>query len=483
MDKNTKYRPPIVTVMGHVDHGKTTLLDALRKTNVASGEHGGITQHIGAYQLEHNNQLITFIDTPGHAAFEQMRSRGAEAADIVVLVVAANDSVKPQTIEAIKHIQKAQKPIIVAITKIDIPNVNIDKVKKDLQVAEVLVEGLGGDTPLVEVAAPKGKGINDLLEVISLVWQMNPQETKPNDPLKAVVIESFMDKNRGSVVSAIVNQGTLFVGQKISVDNEVINIRALTDENGKNVSQALPSKPVEILGFKKVLEVGHIIEEKTETAVSKEILTPASYDQIIARAQEAKDKFKIILKADVLGSLEAILKNLPEKIMVITSTIGEISQNDITTAKVAQAPIIAFNLNVPNQIKLQAEREKVVIHGYNVIYELLNDMIDVAEGFTQAKEEAKIKGKAKIVATFDIEGSPREASKKVAGSMVTFGKIRLGDRIFLTHTRGNTREEAKISSLKRFKKDIDIVSNGQDCGIIFTPILDFEVGDILESVD
>lgn len=476
MDKNVKYRPPIVTVMGHVDHGKTTLLDAIRKTNVAAREHGGITQHIGAYQVEFNNQFITFIDTPGHAAFEQMRSRGAEAADIVILAVAANDSVKPQTIEAIKHIQKAQKPIIVAISKVDMPNINVEKVKKDLQVAGVLVEGLGGDTPVVEVAAPKGQGISDLLEVISLVWQLNPKAAKLNDPLQAVVIESFMDKNRGSVVSAIVNRGTLSVGQKISVDNEVINIRALTDENGKNIKEAGPSKPVEILGFKKVLEVGHIIEEKTETSKYKEILTPASYDQIIARAQQAKDKFKIILKADVLGSLEAVLKNLPEKIMVITSSIGEISQNDITTAKVAEAPIIAFNLKIPNQIKLQADREKVIIHGYNVIYELLNDMEDVAEGFTQAKEEAKIKGKAKIVATFDVEG------KKVAGAMVTFGKIKIGDEITLTHTKGNTKEEAKITSLKRFKKDIEIVSNGQDCGIIFTPIIDFEVGDIIESI-
>lgn len=477
MDKNTKFRPPIVTVMGHVDHGKTTLLDTLRKTKVAASEHGGITQHIGAYQVEYNNQLITFIDTPGHAAFEQMRSRGAEVADIVILTVAANDSVKPQTTEAIKHIQKAQKPIIVAITKVDMPDVNIDKVKKDLQVAGVLVEGLGGDVPVVEVAAPKGKGISDLLEVISLVWQMNPQESKPQEPLSAVVIESFMDKSRGSVVSAIVSTGTLKVGQKITVDNEDVNIRALTDDSGKNIKEAGPSKPVEILGFKKALEVGSIIGEITQTPKSKEVQIPASYDQIISRAQEAKDKFKIILKADVLGSLEAVLKNLPEKIMVITSSIGDISQNDIGSARAAQAPIIAFNIKVPNQIKSQAEREKVVIHSYNVIYELLNDMADVAEGFTQAKEEAKIKGKAKIVATFDIEG------KKVAGAMVTFGKIKLGDRVFLTHTRGNTREEAKIASLKRFKKDTDTISNGQDCGIIFTPILDFEVGDILESVD
>lgn len=483
MDKNTNFRPPIITVMGHVDHGKTTLLDALRKTNVVAREHGGITQHIGAYQVQHNNQLITFIDTPGHAAFEKMRSRGAEVADIVVLVVAANDSVKPQTVEAIKHIQKAQKPIIVAITKVDMPDVNINKVKKDLQVAGVLVEGLGGDVPVVELAAPKGKGVSDLLEVISLVWQMNPQESKPGDPLSAVVIESFMDKSRGSVVSAIVNQGTLTVGQKITVDSESINIRALTDENGKNIKEAGPSNPVEILGFGKALEVGSIIREITETGKSREVQIPASYDQIISRAQEAKDKFKIILKADVLGSLEAILKNLPEKIMVITSSIGDISQNDISSARAAQAPIIAFNIKVPNQIKRQAEREKVIIHSYNVIYELLNDMEDVAEGFTQAKEEAKIKGRAKIVATFDIEGSPREAGKKVAGAMVTFGKIKLGDKVFLTHTRGNTKEEAKISSLKRFKKDIDTVSNGQDCGIILTPILDFEVGDILESVD
>lgn len=477
MDKNAKNRPPIITVMGHVDHGKTTLLDAIRKTNVAAGEHGGITQHIGAYQVEIEGNLITFIDTPGHAAFEKMRSRGAEAADIVVLVVAANDSIKPQTTEAIKHIQKARKPIIVAITKVDMPDVNIDKVKKDLQVAGILVEGLGGDVPVVEVAAPKGKGVSDLLEVINLIWQMSPQESKPNDPLQAVVIESFMDKNRGSIIAVIVNQGTLKVGQKIAVDGETINIRALVDENGQNLQEAGPSKPVEILGFKKALEVGSIVEEKTTTAKSQEVITPATFDQIIKRAQEAKDKFKIILKADVLGSLEAVLKNLPQKVMVITSSVGEVSQNDIMTAKVAQAPIIVFNIKVPNQIKSQAEREKVIIHSYNVIYELLSDMEDVATGFEQAKEEAKIKGKAKIVASFDIEG------KKVAGAMVTFGKIKLGDSVVLTHTRGNTREEAKISSLKRFKKDVDVINNGQDCGVIFTPILDFEIGDVLESVD
>lgn len=477
MDKNTNFRPPIVTVMGHVDHGKTTLLDAIRKTNVASGEHGGITQHIGAYQVEFKDQLITFIDTPGHAAFEQMRSRGADAADVVILVVAANDSVKPQTIEAIKHIKNANKPIIVAITKVDFPNINIDKVKNDLQVAGVTVEDLGGDVPVVEVAAPKGKGISDLLDVISLVWQLNPKVSKPNDPLQAVVIESFTDKNRGVIVSALVNEGTLTVGQKITVDGEVISIRALVDENNKNIKSALPSQPVEILGFKKALEVGSLIQDTTATSKFGEIHTPATYDQIIARAQEAKDKFKIILKADVTGSLEAILKNLPEKILVITATVGDVSQNDLATAKIGQAPVITFNLKVSNQIKSQAERDGVIIKSYNVIYELLQDMEDVSEGFQQAKEEAKIKGRAKIVAAFDIEG------KKVAGAMVTFGKIRIGDRIRLTHTEKNTQDEAKITSLKRFKKDVEVISNGQDCGIIFTPILDFKPGDVIESVD
>src|SRR3989344_1470743 len=325
-------RPPVVTILGHVDHGKTSLLDFIRKTTVAAKEHGGITQAIGAYQTEFEGKLITFIDTPGHAAFEKMRSRGAEAADIVILVVAANDGVKPQTVEAIKHIKKAQKPIIVAITKTDLPNINIDKVKKGLQDQDVVIESYGGQVPVVEVAAPKGQGINDLLDVIELLWQISPQPYLPEDPLEAVVVESYLDKNRGAIVSVIPQKGTLKVGNKIQIDGETITIRALIGDTGENIKEAPPGKPCEILGFKKALDVGTVIKETTVTHEVKN-QESASLSEIIAKSQEVKDKFKIIVKADVLGSLEAIIANLPQNILVVSSGVGEVQANDINFAK------------------------------------------------------------------------------------------------------------------------------------------------------
>ena len=469
----TNYRPPVVTIMGHVDHGKTTLLDAIRKTNLVAREHGGITQHIGAYQIIFKDKPITFIDTPGHAAFEKMRSRGAEVADIVILVVAANDGVKPQTIEAIKHTKKAGKPIIVAITKVDLPNLNIEKVKKELQGQGITAESYGGDVPLVEVAAPKGRGIEDLLEVIQLVWQLAPQESKPEDPLQAVVVESFLDKNRGPVVTAIPKAGTLKVGQKITVDNEAIAIRALIDDNGKNIEVVPPSKPVEILGFKKILDVGSIIGDQVSAKMPAAV-SAATHADIIAKSEEVKNKFKIVLKADVAGSLEAVLENLPKNVFILTASTGDVNPSDITFARVANAPVIAFNLKIPTTIQSLADREGVVIKNYSVIYELLKDIEDVSTGFEQAKQQAKVVGHAKVVATFDVGGI------KIAGCKVTHGKLQVGDQIILLRT-DKELGEAKIMSLKRFKKDYQTVSAGQDCGIHLSPSLDFAEGDIIES--
>ena len=475
MQKQQKksYRPPVVTIMGHVDHGKTTLLDAIRKTNVVAREHGGITQHIGAYQITHNSSLITFIDTPGHAAFEKMRSRGAEAADIVVLVVAANDGVKPQTVEAIKHIKKAQKPIVVAITKVDLPNLNIEKVKSELQKEDVSIEGYGGDVPVVEVAAPKGKGISELLDVIGLLWELAPQESKPNEPLEAVVVESLLDKRRGAIATVIVKQGTLKLGQKIMIDKEAINVKALIDDNGKNVKEALPSKPVEILGFKKILDVGSVISDITQTG-AKIAKTPASLADIIAKSEMAKGKFKVIIKADVAGSLEAILENLPQNVLILSSATGEITDTDIAFAKTASAPIIAFGVKVNPAIVKKAERDGVFIKSYDVIYKLLEDIDDVVAGFETAKAQAKITGRAKIVASFMVDGV------KIAGAKVTSGKITIGDQVTLV--RGDAEVgNAKITSLKRFKKDFPSILAGQDCGIGTSPVLDFGEGDVIES--
>lgn len=472
--KLENFRPPIVTLMGHVDHGKTTLLDAIRKTNVVAGEHGGITQHIGAYQVIFNGKPITFIDTPGHAAFEKMRSRGANAADIVILVVAANDGVKPQTVEAIKHIKKAQKPIIVAITKVDLPNINIDKVKKGLQDQDVVIESFGGEVPVVEVAATKGQGINDLLEVIELLWQISPQPYLPGDPLEAVVVESYLDKNRGAIVSVIPQKGTLRIGNKIQIDGESITIRALISDTGDNINEATPGKPCEILGFKKAVDVGTIIRD---TTVTQETHTQqsASLSEIIAKSQEVKDKFKIIIKADVLGSLEAILVNLPQNVLVVSSGVGEVQANDINFAKLAHAPILAFNVKTSSPVKQHAEREGVIIRPYQVIYELISDIEDVSTGFEAAKQEKKIKGQAQIVAIFNVEG------KKVAGSKITKGKLKIGDDVII-RSPGEQPKESKISSIKKYKKDVESVVAGQDCGIGLSNDLDFREGDTIESL-
>ena len=472
-DKKENIRPPVVTILGHVDHGKTTLLDTIRQTNVAAREHGGITQHIGAYQITHNSQAITFIDTPGHAAFEKMRSRGAEVADIAVLVVAANDSVKPQTIEAIKHINKAKIPCIVAITKTDLQNINIEKVKKDLKSHGVIVESYGGDVPSVEVAAPQNKGISELLEVIILLWQISPKPSLPDSPLEAVVIESYLDKNRGPIVSAIVKQGTLQIGQEIEVDEEKIKVRALVDEKGKNLSQATPGMPVEILGFRKVLDVGSLIYEKIKTKEKEQKI--ATHADIIEKSLESKDKFKVVIKADVLGSLEAISANLPEKILVISSGVGDVQSTDVNFAKSAKAPILAFNVQIPNSVQKQAEGENVVIRKYQVIYELIEDMEQIAASFEKTKHEVKIKGKAQIVAVFDIEG------KKIAGSKVTNGKIKVGDKVIVRKPSGEG-VETEVTSLKKFRKSVETVAAGQECGIAFSTSLDFKEGDVIESL-
>lgn len=475
MDKNDIVRPPIVTIMGHVDHGKTTLLDTIRKTNVAAHEHGGITQHIGAYQIIFQDKPITFIDTPGHAAFEKMRSRGAEVADIVILVVAANDGVKPQTLEAIKHLKRAKKPTIVAITKTDLPDINVDKVKQQLQTAGIVVENYGGDTPVVEVAATKGKGIDELLEVILLVWQLAPEPSKPQDLLEAIVVESFMDKNRGAVVTVIVKTGTIKVGQKIIVDGQSFAVKALVDDNGKNIKEAIPGKPVEILGFKTSLEVGSVVSDQIATH-QKDVKKPLSIGEIIAKSEAAKDKFKVVIKADVNGSLEAVLNNLPEKILVMSASVGEVNGSDVSFAKVTNAPILAFNTKVPSSIKAQAEREGVLIREYKVIYELISDMEDIATSFELAKHELKITGRAKVVATFNIEG------KLIAGIKVTHGKLKLQDTIIVRRNDQDAGTESKIVSLKKFKKDVDVITGGQDGGLIAEPKIDFSEGDSIESI-
>ena len=338
----------------------------------------------------------------------------------------------------------------------------------------MLLEEFGGDVPLVEVSASKNKGIDDLLEMVQLVWQISPETSFPHDFLEAVVVEAFLDKNRGPVVTAIVKKGTLKIGQKLTVDDETISVKALINDRGENINEALPGDPVEILGFKKLLGVGSIVHD-TNILESSIVQPPATLAEIIAKSQLASDRFKIIIKADVVGSLDAIVANLPERILIVSSGIGEINSTDISFAKVASAPILAFNVKVNPSVRSQADRERVVIKSYRVIYDLLTEIEEVTESFETAKQKQKITGQAKIVAEFDIEG------KKIAGVVVTSGKLKLGDRITIGSGL-NSGEEIKISSLKKYKKEVEFASQGQECGIGFTPNIDFKVGDIIESL-
>lgn len=420
-------RPPIVVVLGHVDHGKTTLLDAIRSSDVASGEYGGITQSIGAYQI--NN--ITFIDTPGHEAFSAMRSTGAKVADIAVLVVAANDSVMPQTAESIKIIQEAKIPYIVALNKIDLPEANFDKTVQDLLRHNVLLENYGGDVPFVKISAKKKEGIKELLDLISLLAQMNDIKGDPEAPLEFTVIESKMAKNRGPVSTIIVRNGTIKIGEN--------NVRALLDWQGKNILSAGPGTPVEVLGWTKV----------------------DSGRATLARMTTSED-LNLILKTDTNGSLAAILAKIPPNVKLIQNSTGEISDADILLAKSTKAIILGFN--VKNSAAKLAENEKVLVRTYKIIYELLDELSDAANGMLTPVEVEEILGKGEIVAEFPFE------KLKIAGIKITEGRIAKGDLVKINDVK------SKIKSLRVGKDEVNKVEKGKDCGVLLDPQIDFKLG-------
>ncbi len=472
-------RPPIVAVLGHVDHGKTTLLDTIRKTTVALGEHGGITQHIGAYQINLEPRTITFIDTPGHEAFAKMRSRGAVASDIAILVIAADDSVKPQTVESIHQIKKASVPMIVAVNKIDLPTAKVDKVKSDLAKHGVQVEGFGGDVPIVPISAKQGTGIKELLDLILLVSDMKGSTSEPHAPFEGIVIETHVHKGKGMVATVIVKKGTLVAGSPLYERAAAVGkVRAMYDENGEVVKEALPSKPVEVLGFRQLPAVGSVLRGVARrdqavplrSAIAREAsLLP---DFLKLPEEEEKRELKLVLKADTAGSLEAIVASLPEAATVIFSGIGDIAESDILTAKASGAIVVGFQVKIPSAVLKLAQAEKVICRTYMIIYELLSELEDAAEGLVEVLVVERELGRGQIIAEFPYEDS------RIAGTKVASGRLARGDSIKIM--RGEEEiAQVRIKSMRRGKEDVTKVEEGVECGIIFDKKVDFAIQDAI----
>ena len=489
-------RPAIVTIMGHVDHGKTTLLDTIRSSHVVKGEAGGITQHIGAYQVEKNGQLITFIDTPGHAAFTEMRARGAQITDIVILVVAADDGVMPQTKEAIEHAQAANVPIIVAVNKMDKPTANPDRIKQELTEYGLLCEEWGGDTIFVNISALTGKGVDELLEMIVLLSEMKDYKANPNRLGIGTVIEAKLDKGRGPVATLLVQNGTIKIGDIIVVGNTYGRIRAMQNELGQAIRTAGPSKPVELTGIMEVPFAGEKFMVINDERKAKEIAETRSFNKFnlekgVGKAASLNDIFKdqeddtlknlnLIIKCDVQGSIEAIKGLLDKiniegtKINVIGARVGGITDNDISLAIASKAIIIGFNIRPLTQITDLAKEKGVEIRLYNIIYKLQEDIEKAVKGMLDPVFEEKNSGQAEVRDTFKVSKVGTIAGCYVlSGSIVRNGGVRVIRDSIVVYT-------GKIGSLKRFKDDAKEVKAGYECGITIENYNDVKVGDILE---
>ena len=496
-EEELEARPPVIVVMGHVDHGKTSLLDAVKKTNVIEGEAGGITQHIGAYKVKVNNREITFLDTPGHEAFTAMRARGAQITDIAILVVAANDGVMPQTVEAINHAKSAGIPIIVAVNKMDLPDANIDKVKQELMTYELVPEEWGGDTIYVPISAKNNTNIDQLLEMVLLEADMLELKANPNKQAKGVVIEARLDKNKGTIASMLVQRGTLDVGDTIVVGSSIGRIRSMTDEKGKKVKKAGPSTPVEIMGLTEVPPAGeifyevkdektakHLIEKRKRLQREKEInaMTAVTLDNLFSQMEEGNLKtLNLIVKADVQGSVEAIkqsmekLSNEEVKVKVIHAAAGAVTESDVTLAKVSNAIIIAFNVRPMPTAKDMAEKDGVQIKQYSVIYQAIDDVEAAMKGMLAPKYEEKVIGNAEVRQTFKISNVGT-----IAGAYVLDGKLErnAGVRVLRDNV---VIHDGKLASLKRFKDDAKEVTKGYECGIQIEKYNDIKEGDIIEA--
>ena len=490
-------RPPVVCVMGHVDHGKTSLLDTIRKTNVIEGEAGGITQHIGAYKVNVNGREITFLDTPGHEAFTSMRARGAQITDIAILVVAADDGVMPQTVEAINHAKAAEIPIIVAVNKIDLPNANIEKIKQDLMQYDLVSEEWGGDTIYVEISAKKNLNIDQLLEMVLLEADVLELKANPTKQAKGAVIEARLDKNKGAIASVLVQRGKLDVGDTVVVGTSIGRIRSMVNDKGKKVKSAGPSTPVEIMGLTKVPEAGetfyevkdekmakHLIERRKRQAREKSInqVSAVTLDNLFGQMEEGKLKqLNLIVKADVQGSVEALKQSLEKlsneevRVKVIHSAAGAVTESDVTLAKVSNAIIIAFNVRPVATAKNEAEKDEVQIKQYSVIYQAIDDVEAAMKGMLDPKFEEEVIGTAEIRQIFKISNVGT-----IGGAMVLTGKIarNAGVRVIRDDV---VIHDGKLISLKRFKDDAKEVAKDFECGIQLEKYNDIKEGDILEA--
>ena len=493
---NIQPRPPIVTVMGHVDHGKTSLLDALRNTDVTAHESGGITQHIGAYQIKHKDTPITFLDTPGHAAFSNIRSRGANLTDIVVLVVAANDSVKPQTIEAISHAKAAKVPIVLAINKMDLPDVDPNIVRNDLLSHEIVVESYSGDVLETEISAVKKTNLDKLLDNILLQVEILDLNVEHNKLAEAIVVESKIETGKGSVATVIIKNGTLYEGDHFTCGSAFGRVRALLDEKGQRVKEAPPGMPVEVLGFDSVPQAGDTMFVMPNEDAAKNItekvkeqkklantaaIKKSSLEEMMANVSRGDmKKLPIIVKADVQGSLEAIVASLEKvgnnevQINVIHNAIGAINESDVSLANSAQGLVIGFNIRAIPQARTIAKRDKVDIRYYSIIYELIDDMKKMLSGLLTPDTKEVIIGHAEVRDTFS-------SSKfgTIAGCFVTNGYVSNSAKIRLVR-QGKIIHSGEVGTLKRFKDDVKEVRENYECGISFKDYSDILVKDEIE---
>ena len=493
--ENLVPRPPIVTIMGHVDHGKTTLLDTIRNTKVAEGEAGGITQHIGAYQIDFENKKITFIDTPGHAAFTEMRARGAKVTDIVVLVVAADDGVMPQTKEAIDHAKSADVPLIVAINKIDRPSAKVEKIMSELSEKGLTPEEWGGDTPFVKISALKNENIESLLEMIILISEVRELKANPNKKARGNVIEARLDKGRGPLATMIVENGTLSVGDFIAVGNTYGKIRIMNNHLGESIKKAEPSTPVEITGLNEVPYAGDKFmvfdDEKTTKQIASERKSrmrelelkkkaKSSLDMLLGDIETSEKELNLLIKANVNGSIEA-LRGLLEKIdfegfhvNIIRADVGAISENDVSLASAANAIIIGFNVRPTSNVKNLANTEGVEIRLYSIIYRVQEDIENAIKGMLKPKFEEVVIGQAEVRETYKIS-----KIGTIAGCYVTDGVIQKNSLARVLR-EGVVIYEGRLGSLKRFKDDVKEVKQNLECGLSIENFNDIKVGDIIE---
>jgi translation initiation factor IF-2 len=497
-DADLVERPPVVTIMGHVDHGKTSLLDAIRETEVAAGEAGGITQHIGAYQVHHDGRTISFLDTPGHEAFTAMRARGATVTDLAVIVVAAADGVMPQTLEAIDHARAADVPILIAVNKIDKQGAQPDRVRQELAQHDLSPEDWGGDTIYCDVSAKTKDGLDNLLEMILLTSELEELKANPDAPASGVVIESNLDPGRGPVVTVLVQRGTLHVGDSVVAGSQWGKVRAMHDFTGARVKEARPGDPVEILGFDGVCEAGERVEavendrrarqlaqERTQRlkteALARRQARKVTLEEVFAKAQQGEIKeLNIVLKADVSGSLGALqdeIAKVPQDqivVNVIHAAPGGINESDVMLASASDAIIIGFNVRPLADARRAAEREGVEIRTYSVIYKVTEEMRAAMEGMLEPEEVEETIGQAEVKETF-------KASRvgTIAGCLVTDGRVVRGADVRLIRD-GTVVWTGKIGSLRRFKDDVREVEEGLECGIVLEGFADVKVGDVLE---